>query len=585
MTPPTNRPSRAAHTRQRHLGRSAALSAGGTILSRFTGLLRLIVIAYTLGSANLADAFNLSNNTPNMIHDLVLGGVLAATFVPVFVDRLAKVSRTEAAASISTVLTLSLIVLSIATVLFELLAPAIIDLYTVGLHDLAERAVAVELLRLFAPQLLFYGAISLITAVLATQDRFALAGIVPVINNVVGIVVLASFAALAHTASAQGATQHQSLLIFLGVGTTLGVALQAVALLPSLRRCGLGLHLRFRSGDPAVAMVVSLSSWTLGFVVANQAAVFIVMALAAHLGAVSIYTYAFTFFQMPFAIAATSIIAVATPEIARAHVQGDRSLVGTRFGRATAQVLTVILPATVGYLLLGRAAMTLVLRHGHLSASGAHLTGSVLIDFSLGLPAFCLFFLATRTFQAIHEPRTTFLLYLLENGTNIVLAFVLFHRFGVQGLALSYSIAYTLAAAVAIVLLRKRLGTIGGTAIRQSVLRAVGLSIVMAFVVAFVVAVLGIGSGLGGWVKMALAVIAGLGAYLIGAGVASAIEARRAPKHAVPAVRNATVVPMANYQRGSIADRNRDRQLKRLAPVRLRARGRYLRSTRRPPWR
>jgi putative peptidoglycan lipid II flippase len=577
---------RAQQSRQRQLSRAAALSAAGTVLSRFTGLLRLIVIAYALGSANLADAFNLSNNTPNMIHDLVLGGVLSATFVPVFVQRLTKSAPEEAVESISAVLSVSLVVLSVATIAFVLLAPAIVDLYTVGLNDLAERSVAVELLRLFAPQLFFYGAISLMTAVLATQDRFAVAGIVPVINNVVGIAVLASFAILAHTSSASVASSHQSLLIFLGVGTTLAVALQAVAMIPSMRRCGLHLRFHLRPSDPAVGMILHLSGWTFGFVLANQAAVFVIMALATHIGAVSIYTYAFTFFQMPFAIAATSIIAVATPEIARAHISNDIALVGTRFGKATAQVLTVILPAMVGYLLLARPAMTLILQHGHLNASGAQLTGSVLIIFALGLPGFSVFFLATRTFQAIRDSRTTFWLYVLENGLNIVLAILLFHRLGVQGLALSYSIAYTTSALLAVYLLRRRLGTVGGTAMMRASLRAVCLSILMAFVVAFVVALLGVGSGIGGWIRMVVAIVAGIGTYFVAAVIGASIDSHRATTgRRSRVVKNPVVVPMANYQRGTLADRRSDRQLKRLAPVRLRAYGRHLRSTRRPPWR
>lgn len=586
MTPPTQSrragPAAAPRSRQRQLGRATALSAGGTIISRASGLLRLVVIAYALGSSSLADAFNLSNNTPNMIHDLVLGGVLSATFVPVFVERLSRATREEATESISAVLTISAIMLVVATVAFILLAPAIIDLYTFGLKNLAERAVAVELLRFFAPQLLFYGAISLMTAVLATQDRFAAAGIVPVINNVVGIFVLASFAALAHTADAGTASSHQTLLTFLGIGTTLAVGLQAVALVPSVRRCGLRLNFRFHPSDPAVSMILSMSGWTFAFVVANQVAVFVIMALAVHIGAVSVYTYAFTFFQFPFAIAATSIIAIATPQIARAYTNDDVALVGSRFGRATAQVLTVILPSMVGYLLLARPAMTLVLQHGNLGPAGAKLTGAVLILFALGLPGFCVFFLATRTFQAMRDSRTTFALYVVENALNIGLAIVLFHRLGAQGLALSYSIAYTVSALGAVYLLRERLGTIGGRSVLRATMRAFILSLLMALVVALVVAVIGTGTGVVGWLKLFVAIGAGIGTYVLGAGTAGVVGgvrnrklARRAP--------DPVVVPMSNYQRGSIENRRGNRQLKRLAPIGIRSRGRHFRSSRRPP--
>lgn len=591
MTPPTHSRRSGAPTaqlsRQRQLGRATALSAGGTILSRLTGLLRLVVIAYALGSSSLADAFNLSNNTPNMIHDLVLGGVLAATFVPVFVERLTHASRDEAVESISAVLTVCGVMLVIATVAFVLLAPAIIDLYTFGLKNLAERAVAVELLRFFAPQLLFYGAISLMTAVLATQDRFAAAGIVPVINNVVGIVVLASFATLAHTADAATASSHQGLLTFLGIGTTLAVALQAIALIPALKNSGIHLRFRFRPRDPAVSMILNMSGWTFAFVVANQVAVFVIMALATHLGAVSVYTYAFTFFQFPFAIAATSIIAVATPQIARAYSNNDIALVGSRFGKATAQVLSVILPAMVGYLILARPTMTLILQHGNLSPSGAKLTGAVLILFALGLPGFCVFFLATRTFQAMRDSRTTFALYLIENALNIAIAFALYHRLGAQGLALSYSIAYTVCAVAAVYILKKRLGTIGGHDVARSSLRALALSLLMAIVVAIVVAIVGTGTGISGWLRLLLAIASGIGTYVVAAGVAGVMRSARPRErvaHSTPRREDERIiVPFASHERRTIENRRRDRQLKRLAPVRFRKRGRYFRSSRHSP--
>ena len=588
MTPPTHSrraDASSAHvSRNRQLGRASALSAGGTILSRSTGLVRLVVIAYALGSSSLADAFNLSNNTPNMIHDLVIGGVLAATFVPVFVDRLTRCAPREATDSISAVITVSLILLVVATVAFVLLAPAIIDLYTFGLRNLAERSVAVELLRFFAPQLLFYGMISLMTAVLASQDHFAVAGVVPVINNVVGIIVLASFAALAHTANAATAASHQGLITFLGIGTTLAVALQAAALIPSMRRCGIQLRFRPRLDDPAVAMILNMSGWTLAFVVANQVALFVIMALATHIGAVSVYTYAFTFFQFPFAIAATSIIAIATPQIARAFSNHDITLVGSQFGRATAQVLTVIMPAMVGYLILARPAMTLVLRHGNLNQSGAQLTGAVLILLALGLPGFCVFFLATRTLQAMRDSRTTFLLYLFENALNVAIAIAIYHRMGAQGLALSYSIAYTASAIGAVYLLRRRLGTVGGRSVLRACGRAVMLSALMAFVVAFVVAVIGTGSGVSGWLHLILAIGAGIGAYVFGAGAAAILTSRHRNTRR-RTERDRVIVPISTYRGGSLANRRRDRQLKRLAPVRLRARGRHIRTARRPPWR
>ena len=531
-----------ARSRRAQLDRASLGTAAGTLLSRLSGLVRLVVLAAALGGAGLANAFNLANNTPNMIHDLVLGGILAATFVPVFVERLATRSPREADESISAVVTLALAVLAAATVLLAIFAPLVVDAYTSGAAAAtpAARDVAVELLRWFAPQVFFYGVVSLVSAVLATRDRFAVVGLVPVLNNLVGIAVFAAFAVVAHHLAVGGtvpvsALRHdQGLVTLLGLGTTLGVVVQALALLPSLLRSGARLRLVWRPRDPAVRTIVSLSGWTFGFVVANQVAVFVLLALQYHLGggAVSAYTYAYQFFVFPFAVVAVSVINVASPDMARAWAAGAPGTMGDRFATATRQTLALILPATVGYLVLARPAMVLLIQHGAESHRATELTAQVLALFSLGLPGFCVFLLATRAFQAMQDTRTAFVCYVLENGLNILVAVLLYHPLGVRGLALSYSIAYTVAALVAVAVLRERLGRVGGRALLVSSARSLVLSLAMAVAVAVVSALLGAGTGIAGWAKLLATVATGGVVYLGGAGAAASLSSWQTSRRA-----------------------------------------------------
>jgi Lipid II flippase MurJ len=93
-------PERVAPATAHGLGAATAYVAMGTLFSRVTGLLRILVAVYALGYSSLSDSFNLANNTPNIVHDLVLGGILTATFVPLFVNRLATRNEAEATESI-----------------------------------------------------------------------------------------------------------------------------------------------------------------------------------------------------------------------------------------------------------------------------------------------------------------------------------------------------------------------------------------------------------------------------------------------------------------------------------------------------
>ncbi|HUY16365.1 MAG TPA: lipid II flippase MurJ, partial [Acidimicrobiales bacterium] len=170
--------------------------ASGTLISRVTGLFRVLVLAWVLGFTPISDAFNLANTVPNMLFDVVLGGILGATFIPVFVERLALDGERRAWRSISSVITAAILVLVAASAVSWFCAPWIIDGFTALQHTSSahsaavlaqERAVATELLRWFVPQIFFYGIIGIATSLLNIRRRFGVATWVPIANNVVCI--------------------------------------------------------------------------------------------------------------------------------------------------------------------------------------------------------------------------------------------------------------------------------------------------------------------------------------------------------------------------------------------------------------
>src|SRR5437870_4106209 len=137
--------------------RSTAGMAAGTLLSLVTGFGRVFALAYALAFTRFSDAYNLANTTPNIVYELILGGILSATLVPVFVDNLATRDEDDAWRAISAVVTVAAVLLAVVTIAFVLAAPVVIRLYTFRLAGEAGRdqqAVATSLLRMFAPQLL-----------------------------------------------------------------------------------------------------------------------------------------------------------------------------------------------------------------------------------------------------------------------------------------------------------------------------------------------------------------------------------------------------------------------------------------------
>ncbi len=492
--------------------------AVGTTLSRVTGLARILATFYAVGGGPFGDAYNIANTTPNIVTDIVLGGVLSATFVPVFVDRLATRARRDAWRAISAVTTVTVVVLVTATVVFWFASPYIIDLYTVAnnhayVHQ--QQRVATTLLRWFVPQLACYGLIALFTALLNTQRKFAAPMFVPIANNVVVIAMLVWFHALVPDPSLATVSAQASHLALLGFGTTLGVVVQAALLLPSLARARLHLSFRWEPGHEALRTIVRLAGWTFGLVLANQIALVFILTLADPIaGAASAYTYAYAFFQLPYGIVAVSIMTAVTPSLSRHWALGQTAAFRHRMELGLRGMLSIILPAAVGLLLLAHPAASLVLGHGTGSVAAVNQTAAALALFALGLPGFCTFLYCVRVLQSMQDTRTAFHLYLLENSVNIVMAAALVRPLGVRGLALALSIAYSVAAVAALRLLGGRLGGLGGEFLARP-LRRVGIATaVMAVVTVVVVNLSGTDTKAVLAARVVLAFLAGLVAYV-----------------------------------------------------------------------
>jgi putative peptidoglycan lipid II flippase len=348
------------------------------------------------------------------------------------------------------------------TVALAIAAPVVVRLYTAGDTDPAveaQRVVAARLLVLFAPQVALYGAITVGTALLQARRRFAAPMFTPVLNNLVVICVLVAFPHVARSTADLEVLRHDApAIVLLGLGTTAGVLVQALALGVSARRAGVALRWVWQPGHPMVRRVLRLSGWTLGFVAANQVAAFVVVLLANRgvAGDLAAYQAGMIFFLLPHAVLSVSLMTALLPELSERWAVGDIAGFRSRLGFGLRLCLLVLVPAGAVYAIVARPLVTLVLQHGALTGASAHLTADVLALLALGLPGFSCFLLLSRAYNAMQDTRSLFFLYLFENGVNVGLALTLYPAFGVRGLAGSYSIAYTAAAIVAMAHLRRR---------------------------------------------------------------------------------------------------------------------------------
>ena len=487
----------------------------GTALSRLTGFVRFAVFGIIFGRTALWDAYNAANNSPNMIYELVLGGVLSATLVPVFTRLFADEDDDASSAVVSS----SIVAVAGLTVVAVVAAPWIFRLTSFRVADGVDagdyRSLGASLARILLIQIFFYGLSAIWGALLNAKKRFFAPAWAPILSNLA--IIISLVVAKLQMDTDDGFTEAIASASFrntLAIGATVGIALQALAHLPALRAAGIGLRFRPQFGHPAVRRVFRLSAWTIGYAAANIAAALVVQNLAdPGSGNASAYTLAYTFFQLPHALLAMSVLTTFVPDLAGSVKRRDRPAFVDRMSLGIRVVALVTVPAGFGLFVLRRPIIGLLLDHGSFDANDALVTSRALAGFALGLGGYSLYLFVMRGFYSHQDTRTPFTLNLVENVLNVVLALALYPHFGVLGLGLAFALAYTATAAWALQVLHYKVGGFDLRGLFLNVGKTVLASLLMAELVWFVYRALGSNAGAGAAVRVVIGLVIGPLAY------------------------------------------------------------------------
>jgi len=445
--------------------RSAAVMSGGTLLSRVTGLLRVTVTLAALGFTVVSDSYNAANTTPNIIYELVLGGILTSIFVPALVGRGKDRGREAQFETANRFLTIALVLLTGVAVAGAVAAPWIMRLYLGSVADPVRHAQEVELgtffLRWFMPQIVFYGLGAVAGGLLTANRRSSAQMYAPVLNNLAVIATMLALIAMRGTTPPQVETLTLAEKTLLGAGTTLGVLAMTAALWPALRRIGFRWRLRWDWRHETVGQLFHLARWVVVYVVANQVAYLIIIRLASRIsaGAYTAYSQAFVFFSLPHAIVAVSIFTALIPGMAERWTSEDRSGIRDLFSRGFRDTMIVMIPAAAGYTVLAGPIVALLAGHGAVRGVELPILARTLAGFAIGLPFFSAYQLMTRTLYAMRDSRTPALVNIgvavVNIGADLLFAFT-WHR-GVTGLALGHAVSYVFGSVVLFVIVQRRL--------------------------------------------------------------------------------------------------------------------------------
>lgn len=461
-----------------NLARASAWMALGTIVSRITGLLRSLVLLAVIGSALNGSIFNVANSIPNSLYILVAGGIFNVVLVPQLV-RAMKNDPDGGDAYANRVITLGLLVLAVATVVLMLAVPILLrllfgaDLFTDDLTR--QRESAYLLMLLCMPQVFFYGAFVLVGQILNSRQRFGPMMWAPIVNNLVALSVLVAYAVLFGVA-APGASDGFSTgqVWVLGVGSTLGIAVQAAVLVPFLRQVGFRYRPRFDFRGVGLGHTLRLGAWTLAFIIVNQISYFVIVRLAssADIEGVKqnvssagqvVYDVGFLISQVPHGVITVSLATAIIPTLAARAAEHDFARMRLELSRTLRLALMLIAPIAVAVACLGLPIASVLAGFGA-ARGNTDAIGTTISAFALALVMFSMHYIVLRGFYALEDTKTPFWIQTVIAAANITLALlVTLNAAPIEvstRLALAYGLAYTVGLAISGTLLSRRIGSL-----------------------------------------------------------------------------------------------------------------------------
>ena len=510
---------------------SSAVMAAGTVVSRLSGFVRGALLAAALGLGLHAELFNIANTLPNMIYILVAGGVFNAVLVPQLV-RAMKNDPDGGDAYANRVITLAALFLAGVTAVLVIAAPLVMRVFLSARYfepDYAEQLDSViAFARYCLPQVFLYGMFVLVGQVLNARRVFGPMMWAPIANNVIVVFVLLGYLGIYGPAAGDelsgGYTAGQEAL--LGLGSTLGIAVQLLVLVPWLRRAGFIYKPRFDFRGAGLGHTFRLGFWTVLFVIVNQVAYTVVVRLASDGAATggtgyTVYSFAFVTIMVPHSIVTVSLATAMLPRLSQHAADDDLPGVATSVASTLRQALALIVPVAVLLPLISQDAARLVWGHGA-AADTYDTVGVAIALFAPGLVLFTSHYLLLRGFYALERTRTVFWVQCVIAATNITLALVLTGGTGPEdtaaGLVLAYGGAYLVGVVGSYLLLRHVLGGLDTPLLVRFLVRlviAVGLAAVVGYAVrAGVDAVLAPGD-VQAIVSLALVTLSGAVVYLL----------------------------------------------------------------------
>lgn len=380
------------------LAKSTGVVGVMTLASRVFGFLRDMVFAILFGAGPGMDAFLVAFKIPNFMRRLFAEGAFAQSFVPVLSSTKSR-DGTEATQDLINVVagTLGVILVGV-TVVGIVGAPLLIYLFAPGFAGATEQFdLAVDLLQLTFPYLLFISLTAFAGGILNTYGQFAVPAFTPVLLNL-------SLISVAIGLSPWFARPE----IALAVGVLIAGVVQLVFQLPFLARLGHFPRPRWGWHDPQVRRILSLMLPILFGSSVAQINLMLDTIVASFLaaGSVSWLYYADRLMEFPLGVFSIAIATVILPNLSARHASRSAAAFSNTLDWALKMIVLLGLPAMVGLFVLAGPLVATLFNYRSFTGHDALMSQYALMAYAFGFMGFSLVKVLVTGFFSREDSRT-----------------------------------------------------------------------------------------------------------------------------------------------------------------------------------
>ena len=416
--------------------KSAATVGGLTMISRLLGFLRDQLVAFTLGTGPIAEAFFVAQRLPNLFRALFAEGAFNSAFVPQFARKVEGEGSPAAHRFAIEIFSVLLAWLVVFCAIVMIAMPLVIYVLAPGFtDDPAQRELAIELTRICFPYLLFMSLTALQSGVLNSLNRFTAAAAAPILLNIVMIV-----SNIAAWYFQTGNTATTGYIFAWGVSIS-GVA-QYALLAIACRRAGMPLFPRFPklTDDVKKVLVLSIPGIISGGIMQINLVIATIIATSIDHAVAYLY-YADRVYQLPLGVIGVAIGVVLLPDLSRKLRAGDVAGAMNSSNRALELSLFLTVPAAIALMAIPVPILRTVFEHGAFKNADTLAVAPAVLVFAMGLPAYAMTKVFQPGFYAREDTKTPMRFAIVSVFANIVGSILLSRHFSHVGIAMGSTLA------------------------------------------------------------------------------------------------------------------------------------------------